>query len=160
MIDLNRDGIVDSFQTVKKDGIDFIRINDANGVKVFEKRLHAKGKNSSIIKAHLVSISPAADALILHYYEGDHDNAIFEGSARLYVLTIRDRNLNKISFSKGPHFWTERESSSPHYQKYWARRFVVNTLDYNGDGIKEISVSFNKIHRILQYTKAGVWELF
>ncbi len=160
MIDLNRDGVVDSFQTIKKDGVDFIRILDANGVNKFEASLEAKGKNSKIFKAHLVGISDKADALILHFYEGDTDEAVFEGSARLYVLTIQNKDLNKINMTKGPHFWHERESADEHYQKYWNRRFIVNTLDYDKDGTKEISVSFNKIHRILRYQGNGVWKLY
>lgn len=159
MIDLNRDGIVDSFQTVKKDGVDFIRIMDANGNTKFEASLEGKGKGSGIFKAHLLGVSKSADVLILHYYEGDTDEAVYEGSARIYVVTIENRDLNKISMTKGPHFFHERESADEHYSKYWNRRFVVNTIDYNSDGVKEISVSFNKIHRIMTYNGGGVWTL-
>lgn len=158
MIDLDRDGVVDSFQTVKKDGVDYIRIRDANGMTRFEANLDAKGKNSLIFKAQLKRISSQADALILHYYEGDTLDAVFEGSARLYILTIRDRDLRKIHITKGPYFWTERESASDHYHKYWNRRYTVNTLDYNHDGINEISISFNKIHRIMRYEGFGNWS--
>lgn len=160
MIDLNRDGVVDSFQTVKKDGVDFIRIMDANGMTKFEASLEGKGKRSRIFKAHLLGVSGKADVLILHYYEGDTDEAVYEGSARIYVLTIEDKNLNKISMTKGPHFFHERESADEHYSKYWNRRFVVNTVDYNSDGIKEISVSFNSIHRIMTYNGSGVWTIY
>ena len=160
MIDLNRDKIVDSFQTVKKDGVDFIRIMDANGLTKFEASLEAKGTGSNIFKAHLVGISQNVDALILHFYEGDTDEAVYEGSARIYVLTIEDHDLDKISMTKGPHFFHEFESASEHYYKYWNRRYVVNTVDYNKDGTKEISVSYNSIHRILIYKGNGVWSLF
>jgi hypothetical protein len=159
MLDLNRDGVVDVFQTTKKDGVDFFKIYDANGNLKFETKLAAKGKHSRIFKAHLVDVAPNADALILHYYEGDTQDAVFEGSARLYIVTIRDRDLKKISITKGPYFWHEREVSTPHYHKYWNRRFIVNTLDYNKDGIKEISVSFNRMHQIMYYTGFGVWKL-
>ena len=160
MIDLNRDGIVDSFQTVKKDGVDFIRIMDANGITKFEASLEAKGVGSKIFKAHLLGVSKEADALILHFYEGKTEAAVFEGSARIYVITIQDRDMNKITMTKGPHFFHEFESEDGHYYKYWNRRFIVNTVDYNSDGAKEISVSFNGIHRILIYKGNGVWSLF
>lgn len=154
-LDLNRDGIEDSFQTLKKDGVDFIRVNDPFGNIVFERSLETKGKNSKIFKAHLKSISKSVDVLILHFYEGDNEAAIFEGSARLYFVTIRDRNLRKITLTKGPYFWSEKERAAG---KYWNKRYSVNVLDYNKDGQKEISVSYNKFSEVYFYISDGLWE--
>ncbi len=154
-IDLNRDGIEDSFQTIKRDGVDFIRINDPFGNIIFEEQLMTKGKNSSIFKAHLVSISKNVDVLILHFYEGENESSTFESSARLYFVTIRDRDLKKISLYKGPYFWNERERAAG---KYWNKRLSVNVLDYNKDGRKEISVSYNKLSQVYFYIADGVWS--
>ncbi|MFT6630869.1 MAG: hypothetical protein ACJAS4_000813 [Bacteriovoracaceae bacterium] len=155
-LDLNRDGIEDSFQTIKKDGVDFIRVNDPFGNIVFESALMTKGKNSKIFKAHLKTISNSVDVLILHFYEGDNEAAIFEGSGRLYFVTIRDRNLKKITLTKGPYFWTEKERAAG---KYWNKRYSVNVLDYNKDGQKEISVSYNKSSQIYFYISDGLWDV-
>lgn len=154
-VDLNRDGIEDSFEVLKKDGIDFIRIRDPYGRIVLERSLMAKGRGSKIFKAHLKSISESVDVLILHFYEGHNDAAIFEGSARLYFITIRDRDLRKISLTRGPYFWTEKKRAAG---KYWNKRYSVNVIDYNGDGKKEISVSYNKLSRIYFYISEGLWE--
>ncbi|MBT4793041.1 MAG: hypothetical protein HON90_15820 [Halobacteriovoraceae bacterium] len=154
-MDLNRDGIEDSFQTVKKDGVDFIRINNHEGQKIFEEELLTKGKKSHVFKAHLRSINKSVDVLILHYYEGDNEAVGFEGSARLYFLTIRDKSLNKITLRKGPHFWTERESVTG---RYWNKRYSVNVLDYNSDGQNEISVSYNNLSRVYFYLRDGKWS--
>jgi hypothetical protein len=155
MIDLNRDGKSDSLQAVKKDGVDFIRINDEYGRLVFESKLDTKGKASKIFRVSFKAISPDTDVLILHFYEGENDAAIFESSARLYFLTIPKRKLKEISFSKGPFFWSEKERAAG---KYWARRYSVSTIDFNKDGIREISVSFNKINRIYFYLSTGQWR--
>lgn len=154
-IDLNHDGVEDSFQTVKKDGVDFIRINDPFGNPVFEQALMTKGRGSSIFKAHLKTISKSVDVLILHFYEGENDAAIFESSARLYFVTIRNKNLRKITMTKGPYFWTEKERAAG---KYWNKRLSVNVIDYNKDGRNEISVSYNKLSRVYFYISEGIWS--
>ena len=157
LIDLNRDGKKDSIQTVKKDGVDFFRINDDFGKQVFEGKLETKGSESKIFRASLKTISKDVDVLLLHFYEGHNDAAIFEGSARLYIVTIRDRDFRLVSMTKGPFFWTEKQGVA---NKYWARRYSVNTLDLNKDGIKEIAVSFNNIDRIYYYSKNKEWVKF
>ncbi|MAX67336.1 MAG: hypothetical protein CME66_10415 [Halobacteriovoraceae bacterium] len=153
-LDLDRDGVKDSFQTLKKDGVDFIRINNAFGEKVFESSLLNLGQKSKIFKAHLKTISKTVDVLILYFYEGYNYSSNFGASARLYFLTIPDRKLDKITLTKGPYFWGEFEKAAG---KYWRRRLSVNTLDYNGDGKFEISVSYNKTSRVFFYLPSGNW---
>jgi hypothetical protein len=155
MIDLDRDGIMDSIQTMKKDGVDFFRINDPHGRQIFFDKLMTKGKDSKIFKVQFTKIKDGVDALIVHFYEGDNDAAIFEGSARIYIYTILQNNLLKISKTRGPLIWMEKQRAAG---KYYNRRYSVNLVDYNKDGVKEISTSFNKIHRILMYTHAGIWK--
>lgn len=157
MLDLNRDGIEDSFQTVKKDGLDFIRINDAFGNSIFEKKLDTKGSGSKIFKADFKHVSNDIDVLLLYFYEGDNQSSTFEGSARLYFITIQNKSFNKITLTKGPYFWHEFAENPDKYSIYWNKRFSVNTIDYNQDGVKEISVSYNKISRIFFYKSDGVW---
>lgn len=155
MIDLDRDGIEDSFQTIKKDGIDFFRINNAYGEKVFEAELATKGSKSSIFKVNFMSVNKNVDVLVLHYYEGYNDSSVFEASARLYFVTIENRKLEKANMSKGPYFWIEKERAAG---KYFNRRYTVNLIDYDKDGQKEISVSFNKGTKVFYYKSGGIWD--
>lgn len=158
LIDLNRDNKKDSIQTIKRDGVDFFRINDEYGKNVFEAKLETKGRDSKIFRVSFKTISPTIDVLLLHFYEGHNEAAVFEGSARLYIVTIKNRNFKEISMTKGTFFWSEKAGIS---NKYWARRYTVNTVDLNKDGQKEISVSFNNIDRIYYYsTKSGSWQMF
>ena len=155
MIDLNRDGIKESFQTVKKDGIDFIRLNNSFGELIFEASLFTKGSNSSIYKANFFNVKENVDVLVLHFYEGENSSATFEASGRLYFITILNQDMRTASLTRGPYFWHERERAAG---KYWNRKYTVNFVDYNNDGTREISVSFNDISRIYYYTKNGVWK--
>ena len=155
MLDLNRDGVEEAFQTVKKDGVDFIRIMDPFGRVVFEKSLMTKGKLSRVYKAQLRNVTHDTDVLVLHFYDGDTQSATYEGSARLYFLTIPARDLKRITLTKGPYFFTERERAAG---KYWKKRYSVNILDYNNDGKNEISVSYNKLSRVYFYISDGVWQ--
>lgn len=155
MIDLDRDGIEDSFQAVKKDGIDFIRLNNAYGELQFEAQLDTKGHKSSIFKANFMRVNDKVDVLVLHFYEGETQSSTFEGSARLYFVTILNHKLEQVTFTKGPFFWSEKEKTTG---QYWNRRYTVNLIDYNKDGQKEISVSYNRISRIYYYVANGVWR--
>ena len=69
-----------------------------------------------------------------------------------------ERNLKKIKMTKGPFFWSERESAADKYSKYWRRRYQVNTLDYNKDGINEISVTFKSSSEVYFYQRDGIWS--
>jgi len=154
-LDLNRDGIEESIVIMKKDGIDFFTILDSFGRLIFEKRLSTMGKGSKLFKMQLKTLSKNTDALILHFYEGATEGTVFEATARLYFLTIDHRNLNKLYFYEGPHFYHEKQMPNG---KYFNRRYTVNTLDYNDDGVKEISISYNKISRIFFYVSEGIWS--
>ena len=155
LIDLNEDGKLDSLQTVKKDGTDFIRINDEYGRKIFEQKLETKGFNSSIYRASLKKIARKTNVLILHFYEGENKAGVFESSARLYFVTIPMNDFTKITLTKGPFYWSEKEGAA---SKYWARRYTVNTVDLNKDGIREIATTFNSIQKVYFYQGDGIWK--
>ncbi len=156
VIDLNSDGRKDYFQTIKRDGIDFIRIVDPFGKVVLEKALITKGDDSKIFKAHLKAVNKNTNVLILHYYEGHNESATFEGSGRLYFVTFPKNKLEQAVLNKGPYFWHERERAGG--KMYYNRRYSVNVIDYNGDGNKEISVSFNRSQHLYMYESEGNWK--
>lgn len=154
-IDINRDGISEIIKTVKRDGADYFIIRDHFGQTVLEKKLSTIGSGSSIYRVQLKTISKNTDALIIHFYEGAIDSTRFEAQARLYFVTIPKRNLKNLYFYQGPHIFHESEKL---FDKYFVKRFSVNTLDYNKDGIKEISVSYNSITRVFFYVAEGIWK--
>jgi hypothetical protein len=154
-IDLNRDGVEEGIIIEKKDGMDFLTIIDRFGRPWFNQMLDTMGGRSKIYKIQLKSISKTTDALIVHFYEGHTNATIFEATARLYFVTIDKRDLRTLRMFKGPHMWHEKEMVA---DKYWNRYYSVNVKDYNGDGRREISVSYNKISRIYFYLEDGRWK--
>lgn len=156
-LDLNRDGLEEGIRTSVRDGLDYIQIDDYSGKTIFESSLSTVAKNSRIYKINLKTISKDTDALIVYFYEGQNEAVQFEGTARIYFITIDKRNLKTISIFKGPHFFHEFEKQRNQYGK---RYYRVNVVDYNSDNIKEISVSYNKISRIYRYLENGKWAKF
>ncbi len=154
-IDLNQDKIMETIRVEKKDGYDFFLIFDQFGREIFNQRLPAIGAKSRLLKIDLKSITKDVNTLILHFYEGAIDSTKFEATAKLFFVTFQKNDLKKIKFFNGPHFFHEKEKGS----QYLNRRYTVNTLDYNNDGSREISVSYNKISRIYFYTSSGEWKM-
>lgn len=154
-IDLNRDGFEEIIRTAKRDGNDYFTIADHFGRVLLEKKLSTIGSGSVVYRVQLKTISPNTDALVVHFYEGMIESTRFEAQARLYFITIPNRELNKMHFFQGPHFFHESEKL---FDKYFVRRFSVNTVDYNNDGTKELSVSYNNINRVFLYVAEGVWK--
>jgi hypothetical protein len=146
---------METIRVEKKDGFDFFLIFDQFGREIFNKRLPAIGANSRLLKVDLKSITKDVNTLILHFYEGAIDSTKFEATAKLFFVTFDKNDLKKIKFFNGPHFFHEKEKGS----QYFNRRYSVNTIDYNNDGSREISVSYNKISRIYFYTSTGEWKM-
>lgn len=154
-IDLNRDKIDEQIITSNRDGVDFIVIKDILGNILFESDLSTIGYKSKISKISFKTISESTDVLILHFYEGFIQTSSFEATARLYFLSIDNRDLRTMKLFKGPHFWHEKETQNNIYMN---RNYSVNVLDYNGDGRKEISINYNNIARIYFYLNEGRWK--
>ena len=153
-IDLNQDKIMESIRVEKRDGRDFFFIYNEFGVELFSRSLPGIGGGSRLIKVDLKSISKDTNALILHFYEGAINASKFEAMAKLYFISINKKNLKKMGFFKGPHFFYESQKDS----SYINRRYTVNAYDYNKDGIRELSINYNKIARIYFYTETGEWK--
>jgi hypothetical protein len=153
-INLDQDKFLEGIRIEKRDGLDFIVVLSRFGEKVFESKLLGIGNKSRIFKIQLKTISKDTNALIIHFYEGKIDSTKFESTARLYFLTFPKNDYKKMVLFKGPHFFHEKEKVS---EQYWNRRFSVNTIDYNNDGVKEISISYKKINRVYFYLSKGLW---
>ena len=154
-VDLNRDGVAERISVEKRDGADYFLVKDRFGDTKLEARLFAKGVNSKLFKVHLKTLSTGVDALILHFDEGSSGTAVFQSTARLYLVTIEDRNLEKMYLQKGPAFYYEKEILDLLYAR---RYYNVNVMDFNNDGIREVAVAYNNIQRIYFYLGKGRWK--
>jgi hypothetical protein len=153
--DLNDDGLPEIIRSSKRDNVDWFEIYDFRDSLIFETALDTQGINAGIYKANVVSISPTVKAIILHFYEGFTESTQFDGTARIYVLTFENNNLNKITVTKGPHFFHEFAKVR---EQYWRRPMRVNVIDYDKDGTKEISTSYGDLQYVIQYLGKGQWK--
>jgi hypothetical protein len=153
-MDINGDGLPEQFRTSKRDNLDWFEIYDFRDQLIYEVELETQGVKSGIYKLRLVQLSPRSKAVLIHFYEGFTESTKFDGTARLYVASFDDNNINKISFIRGPHFFHE---FSKVREQYFRRPMSVNVLDYNQDGVKEISTSYGFTQYIMSYRGSGEW---
>ncbi len=156
-IDLNDDGIEELIIPQKRDGVDWLEIRDSSRNVIFESQIFSMGSESSIYKIKFSKISSSIKVLILYVDEGKTEGRRFESTGRLYFISFENNNLKSMSLSSGPHFFHEK---SYFRETYFRRDYVINLIDYNQDGKKEISVEYNHIQRIYEYKGKGEWTRY
>jgi len=153
-IDLNQDGVEEILIPQKRDGVDWIELRNISQSKIAEYKVFSSGAESCIYKLKVVTISKNTKAILIFLDEGFTLGRRFESNARLFVLSFENNDLKTLKFTTGPHIFIEREA---YRDNYYRRDYVVNVVDFEEDGIKEISVQFNKIQRIMKYLGKGEW---
>lgn len=154
-IDLNRDAQKEGLLISKKDGIDVLEILNSYGKTLLELKLSPLAGDSTIKKVRLVSINKNTDCLMIYYFEGSTKGVNFLSRARLYLVTIEEQNLSKLSAYRGPHIWVEKQSRE---QIKWRRYYSVFLKDLDSDGTKEILHKYNGIDRVIKYLGKGKWK--
>jgi hypothetical protein len=155
--DLNDDKIEETLQSQKRDGVDWLEIRNASGSVLYEAKLLAMGAHSSIYKLKVVNLSKTLKAVVIFLDEGQTQGKRFESTARIYVLSFENNDLGSMVLTEGPHFFHEKEAQR---EQYWRRDLAVNIFDLDGNGIREISVQYNHIQRIMKYAGKGIWERY
>ncbi len=153
-IDLDRDGLSEKVVIYKGDGDNIFEIHDYSDNMIFQERLPTIGRDSSLYKINTYQLSKGSKVLVLHFYEGYSKYIGFNGSARLYFLTLDNRDLRTLSLFKGPSYFFEREQP---FAEYGRRNYTLKAIDYNGDGVREISIKHRKISRVFSYYGKGRW---
>ncbi len=154
-LDLNSDGIEETIQPQKRDGVDWIEIRDSSQRKIFEAKLLAMGRDSSLYKLRLVALSEKIRCLILFLDEGIVKGEHFESSGKIYLVSFENNDLSTLSITDGAHFFHEKKK---HREQYWRRNYTVNVYDIDGDNRKEITIEYNHIQRIFRYKQSGEWD--
>lgn len=156
-LDLTGDGRTEIIQPTKKDGVDWLMVYDANKSKIFEAKLLAMGGESVIYKLKLVHLSPTVKTLIIFLDEGATHGEHFESTARIFLLSYEKNDLSTLSLAQGPHYFHEKLSAR---EQYIRRQYLVDVVDFNGDGTREIAVHYHHIQRIMEYTGSGEWKRY
>jgi hypothetical protein len=157
LIDLNDDGIEESIQPQKRDGVDFIEIKNSSQRKIFDHKLLAIGSESHIYKIKFTRLNDTTKVLVIFLDEGHTAGRRFESTARIFLLTFENNDLSTMKLTQGPHHFHEKETQR---EQYWRRDYAVEVRDTNNDGTKEVIVQFNHIQRIMIYKGRGEWQRF
>ena len=156
-VDLNSDGIEESLQPQKRDGVDWLEIRDYSERVIFETKLLAMGAESKIYKIRMAHLSKIVRTLIIFVDEGYTQGKKFESTAQVYFVSYENNNLKTLKLTQGPHFFHEKESQR---EQYWRRDYAVNVFDIDLDGTREIAIQYNHIQRIYKYLGNGEWLKF
>ena len=156
-LDLNRDGISEQVVFVKKDNEDWIEILNSDKKKIFGHRFENKGYDSELFRIELKTLSASTSILLLYYYEGVSKYINFQGTSRVYAITIDNNDLATMTAFKGPSFFDEQKTFKGHYHK---RHYQVYLEDLNSDSIKELIVKHRETSNVFLYKGKGHWQTF
>lgn len=156
-LDLNRDGKDEQVVFVKKDNEDWIEILDNEKTKIFSYRFENKGFDSELFRIELKTLSPETSILLLYYYEGISRYINFQGTSRIYAITIDNNDLKTLAAFKGPNFFDEQKTFKGHYHK---RHYNVYLDDLNKNKVKELVIKHRDYSYVFVYKGAGKWQTF
>lgn len=156
-LDLNRDGVNEQVVFVKKDNEDWLEVLDHEKKKIFSYQFENKGFDSELFKIELKTLGPSTNVLLLHYYEGVSRYINFQGTARIYAVTIDNKDLATMKGFKGSSFFDEVKSFKGHYHK---RNYEVYLEDLNKDSVKELVIKHNLTSNVFIYKGQGKWQTF
>jgi hypothetical protein len=151
LIDILGDGKKQGIMGVKKDGEDWLEIYDTNREKIFSYQFTSVAANGQLYRVVKHQLDSQTTLMLLYYFEGIVDYLSTAGSARLYFLTIDNRDLKKISVYKGPSIYEEVKTSKGHYH---LRNYKIRINEYNQ---KEVLISYKDINRAYLYRGNGNW---
>lgn len=155
--DLNEDLVHENIYFGSLDGITYFFIEDHKRNVIFKQKLKGVGGNQWPYRVSMRWLSPKSKALLIHFYEGKIDYLTRRGTSRLDVVTIDNNNLREINYTEGPIIWDEYDDKKVHYHQ---RPYEVSVLDLDGDGIRDISVKYHLISRVMLYKGNGIWKSF
>lgn len=156
-LDLNRDGVPEQIVFVKKDNEDWIEILNSSKKKIFGYLFENKGYDSELFRVELKTLSASTSILLLYYYEGISKYINFQGTSRVYAITIDNNDLNTMKTLKGPSFFDEQKTFKGHYHK---RNYEIILEDLNRDGVKELIVKHRNTSTVFMYKGLGLWQTF
>jgi hypothetical protein len=156
-LDLNQDTIPEKLVFVKRDNEDRLEIFDSISTKIFSFRFENMGINSGLYRIEQKQLGPETDILFLYYYEGSTKFVNTDSSARLYLLTIDNKDLKTIHVLKGPSFFEERSTTIGHYHQ---RKYSVQLQFLNKSKYKQVIVKNRGMSEVFLYAGNGKWKTF
>ena len=156
-LDLNQDGVNEHVAFAKKDNEDWVEIFDSEKKKIFSYRFENKGYDSELFRIELKTLSAKTAILLLHYYEGVSKYINFQGTSRVYAVTIDNRDLKTMTAFKGPSVFDEQRTFKGHYHK---RNYDVYLEDLDHNLVKELIIKHRSTSNVFVYKGEGKWMTF
>ncbi|NOT79761.1 MAG: hypothetical protein HOP07_12275 [Bacteriovoracaceae bacterium] len=156
-LDLNGNNLFEYIVFVKKDSEDWIEILDENKLKIFSYQFEAKGFDSELYRVELKRLGPQVSILLLYYYEGISRYLNFQGTSRVYAITIDNQDLKTLKAFKGTVYFDETKNMKGHYHK---RNYQVFLEDLNNDSVKELIIKYRRMTDVFLYKGEGKWQTF
>lgn len=153
--DLDGDGKEEGLQVVKRDLIDYLDILAPDGRTLFKAEILPNGVDAKIDRIRIVDISPKTRVLVVQYDEGKTQGKKFEASARLWLISFENKDLSTLKLTRSAPYWYEFEKIR---EQYGRRIYSLSVVDVDGDGVKEVMVSFNHMQHIYRYLGNGSWS--
>jgi hypothetical protein len=157
IFDLNNDGDKEKFFYETRDAGHNFYIENSHNELLYKASFESVGKGAHLYRVGIHHLNPQTTVLLLYFFEGSIDYLNFQGTSRLYFLTIEDNDLHKIYLNRGPIIWEEFQNTKGHYRQ---RPFDISLIDYNHDGTREIAVKNHLISRVYLYRGKGLWANF
>jgi hypothetical protein len=152
--DLNDDHRPESFFFAKRDGEDWLFIDDYKGNRIFNFKFDTLAALSRAYKIEVRYLTKKTKVFLIHYYEGVSHYIETRGTSRLYMLSIDDNNLKTLKMKKGPALWEEFKD---HRDLYHQRSYKISLYDFNNDGFRDLAVRYALITRVFLYRPGGKW---
>lgn len=157
LIDLNSDGIEERIIPQKRDGVDWIEIQDSSHNVLFSGKLLNSGADSHLFRIKFVYLTPKVKVLILFFDEGVTRGRKIEAQAITYLISFENNDLSTMKMQKGARFFHEVKAQR---DQYFRRSYDVNVFDVDLDGEREITIEYQHIQRIFKYAGNGDWRIY
>ena len=154
-VDMNDDGNYENFLYEKRDGEDWFHVYNSLKKRIASFKFETQGANSSLFKILIKQLSEKTKLYVLFFYEGYTEFFEFQGTVRLYFLTVEDRDLNRMYWYKGPAVFEELKTFRKHYS---LRSFKIKVMDYDGDGLAEVAIRYHLVSHVYHYRGKGEWR--
>lgn len=157
LVDINSDEQKESLAFVKKDGSDFFEIYNGKNELLFSHRLDNHGPGSEIFKIEVKRLSRKTNVILLHYFEGYTNYINYQGTARVYAVTIDNKDLKTLKALKGAIIFDETRLLKGHYHQ---RNYRAYLEDLDDDGIMELIVKYRNISTVFKYSNQFKWSSY
>ena len=154
-LDITGNGYKEGIVFEKIDGENWLHFHDNRMKRIKSFPLIATGVRARPYKIALRQANATTRLLLVYFYEGYSNYLDFHGSARIYIVTIKNGDIANSVVTRGPQYFEESEEI---FNRYYIKRLKIYTKDLDGDGTNELIFSKHLMTTILVLQDDGKWR--